>query len=102
MRITRQEVMFWILVGVPSAVILCWLLLVLLWLEVCRLCRRLVTWLFAEEYPPKPAPARPSDTGRRRNGSCCCGHRKAVHENGADGCVAEGCDCRGFAPPRNG
>ena len=97
MRITKRDVVFWLLAGVPCAVILCWLLLILLWLEICHLCRRLANWLLAECYRPAPDPTE-NPSGRRYRACACCGHRRSAHENGADSCVADGCDCHGFAP----
>ena len=96
MRITKRDVVFWMLVGVPCAVILCWLLLVLLWLELVDMLRRLVNWLFAEHCPPLAR--RKVGLAIHRQCPCaCCGHQKSAHENGVDGCVADGCDCRGFS-----
>ena len=97
MRIVKRDVVFWLLAGVPCAVMLLWLFPVLLWLAILAQGRRLVNWLLTERYWPMPAPTK-NPSGRLYRVCVCCGHRKATHENGADNCVADGCDCRGFVP----
>ena len=95
MHMTKRDVLAWVLI-VPAFVVLVWPLLVWLDRKIKILSHWIVDWLLAEEYA---APARREDgpTGGRHCPCACCGHRKAAHENGVDGCVTDGCDCRGFS-----
>ena len=94
MPITKRDVLFVLLV-VPCLAVLLWPLLVWLDRKIMAVSRWLVDWLLTKEYVP--ARRKTGHVCDRHRQCACCGHRKSAHENGVDGCVAEGCDCRGFS-----
>jgi hypothetical protein len=88
-----------LLIMVPSTVVLAWPVLIWLHRLLWRISGLFVDWLLAEKHssPPKSTAKPPAN---RACPCACCGHRRSAHENGADNCVADGCDCRGFVPRR--
>lgn len=88
-----------LLIMIPCSVVLVWPALVWLHRLLWRISTLFVDWLLAEK-PPSP-PQTPAKISRQTAGEpacpcACCGHGRSEHENCADNCVADGCDCRGF------